>query len=537
MEDLRILEQQQKDAQRKLSQTRLTKENKQQQLSSRQMNLEKKKYANGELRAQIHQYHDALKFAQRGVSARKLATDRNKADIEEFSRRLDNGRKSLRRFKICRRKVESALIQLEGKTEILTRHKARVKQELAEMKNSLVEAEQNEQALRASIQQQLNLIQVKNRTLSDIRADNRVQDQEMLEAKNMEESTKIRADSLIGQIASEEKRKTDIIFKRDAQIEESKVAESKEAAAEAELVHKVEESAEELQAVKARITLPTLSEDDSEKCFYLITDSDGGLPSLDRNRMAKILQDQGTKANAEKKANEDLQREIEQLEAMLQQTIIETASLGENTATSESSARQRLEREQERRKKIEAEKEAEVTRVRDEVSRLKQSATELKEDCKTKKEEHKQRMGKTQTAITQTREETEKIRKQIEVFDSEVAKSDAAWEVEKAAIIGRLQEAKDKSRSTEQLLQGLPEKYRVLNEELEADFERRRRESDKKERDHVEKKKFEMSELLESKYFTHHHFVNTVVVCSALTTVLHIIRIPGTFQSGIRVRR
>ena len=121
MEDIRTLEMEQQEAKRKLKQAEMTKEHKLKQRESLEEQLGKLVYSNGALRAQIKQYREALSYGTRVLGARRLVTGRNNDEIKEFERRLKDGIKSTRIFMYCRRKIESAILVLESKTENLKR--------------------------------------------------------------------------------------------------------------------------------------------------------------------------------------------------------------------------------------------------------------------------------------------------------------------------------------------------------------------------------------------------------------------------------
>ena len=106
MQDLRILEQQQRDAKEKLVSAQNTK---QKQLDrQRQLNtqLENKNYSNGTLRAKLRQSHDFLSDATRELGNRKLTTGQLQDGISDFECKLKRGLQSRNLIQICVAKID-----------------------------------------------------------------------------------------------------------------------------------------------------------------------------------------------------------------------------------------------------------------------------------------------------------------------------------------------------------------------------------------------------------------------------------------------
>jgi hypothetical protein len=473
----------------------MTKEQRLQQNTGLESKLEGLKYSNGELRAQIRQYRETLSCGSRELGARRLATGRNGDDIRAFERQLKHGLKSARVFVACRRKIDSAIIVVENKNVILNRLKVQEKQKLEDLEDGLQEKERHDQVLRASIQEEVGQSQILAREISAIRAGNSEIEQEMLDAKNMEESTKIRAESVAAQISNERKRHEDLISGSNAQVEEYRTEEAKIASAEADLLVTMKENGQELQAVKEHI-ISCGEENPADS--YLVCGTNDALPSIDRNRIAHILRDEDTKSNAQLKANADLQEEIEKLEAVLQRTKQETIDVNDKASKLASSACQQDETEKERRNKLDAVKD-ELESEKEEVNRLEQAVKDFEDTRTIQKEEHRRRVAENEATTADTRADIARLRQEKENADAQTAEDVTSWVNEKASISSRLQDVKEKAKNTEKLLQGLTEKYEALKMEIESEFKRRSQDTQTLQSDHLEKSNSEISKLLKSK--------------------------------------
>jgi hypothetical protein len=124
MEDLRVLEQQQLESQRKLAAIKLTKQHKLEQRSTLESKLSSLKYANGEQRAQLVRARDVLSRCTRELGAAKLRSGRSSEALKAFDGRLKRALLSVRSLQVGRRKLDSEIVVLRNKESIILRLKS-----------------------------------------------------------------------------------------------------------------------------------------------------------------------------------------------------------------------------------------------------------------------------------------------------------------------------------------------------------------------------------------------------------------------------
>ena len=88
MEDLRILEQQQRDSQRLLASIKLTKQHKLEQRISLETKLSSLKYSNGESRAQLFRARDVMSKSTRELGTAKIHSERSSENLKKFDDKL-----------------------------------------------------------------------------------------------------------------------------------------------------------------------------------------------------------------------------------------------------------------------------------------------------------------------------------------------------------------------------------------------------------------------------------------------------------------
>ena len=243
MADLQVLEQQQREAQRKLESARLLKVQRHQRREMLQTQLEEIKFSNGELRAQLRQSRELLSTGTRALGARRLVTDQAGSHIRDFEDKLKRGLQATRVNAACQRKVDSILIVVENKLSTLSRLKVAVKQKVQQAVQEAEAAVRQEERLRHDIQKEATLIQELVQEQTTIRAEISEAEKELLEAQNLEESTRIRAEALEKQVASEKKQIDEKAAVRQAQLQ----VQSKQ---EEELMKQNEILEKELEALK-----------------------------------------------------------------------------------------------------------------------------------------------------------------------------------------------------------------------------------------------------------------------------------------------
>lgn len=119
MEDLRVLEQQQRDSQRNLAAIKVAKQHKLDQRSSLDAKLSALKYSNGEGRFQLNHARKVLSTSQRELAAAKLRSERSNDNLNKFDEKLKKTLSTVRALHSKRRKLDEAMVRLENYGAIL----------------------------------------------------------------------------------------------------------------------------------------------------------------------------------------------------------------------------------------------------------------------------------------------------------------------------------------------------------------------------------------------------------------------------------
>ena len=220
MQDLHILEQQQREAKRKLVSAQTTKQKRLDQQRKLNTMLENKNYSNGALRAKLRQSHEFLSVATRELGNRRLTTDRSQDGIADFECKLKRGLQSAKMIQICGAKINSFLIVIEHRVENISRLRMETMQVSTEIRQQYEQTEKKDRMLRLAIQD----THKRARKLGEEKASLRTQiskfDQDKMIAQNTEQSTELRIQSARDQIKVEADRVTSLKRTLSSEIED-----------------------------------------------------------------------------------------------------------------------------------------------------------------------------------------------------------------------------------------------------------------------------------------------------------------------------
>ena len=206
MEDLRVLEQQQRDSQRKLATIKLTKQHKIEQRASLESKLSSLKYANGEQRAQLARARDVLSRSTRELGSAKLLSGRSGEALKAFDARLKKALFSARTLQLAQHKLDSGIIELRNKQSIILRLKSEVIECLKGAEKHRDDTKHGEQTLRQAIHAEKVKAQRLIEESMNIRSDVSGLEEDLPAAQQMAVSTKLRAESILCEINAEDTR-------------------------------------------------------------------------------------------------------------------------------------------------------------------------------------------------------------------------------------------------------------------------------------------------------------------------------------------
>jgi hypothetical protein len=169
MQNLRMLEQQQIEARRKLLESHQVKSKEIEVQKKQLLLLEGKKFSNGQARGELDKCRDFLSFASRKMGDRKLSSRDLDCNINDFHRRLDGGIHTCKLIKVTGCMVDSILTAIESKVHSLGLIKDKSSIILKTEIDKYERAKEKEQHLRSSIhssQADTQKLAEQNKTLS-----------------------------------------------------------------------------------------------------------------------------------------------------------------------------------------------------------------------------------------------------------------------------------------------------------------------------------------------------------------------------------
>jgi len=209
MEDLRVLEQQQRDSQRLLASSKLTKQHKLEQRSSLDTKLSSLKYSNGEARAQLIHAREVLSKSTRELANAKLRSDRSSDNLKKFDEKLKKTLDVVRALHSKRRKLDNAIVRLANADATLKNREGKMMKEVKRLEMELEDAKHREQLVVKSIQGAKMKVQEFVEDTIRMRSELSGLETDLTSAQQMEASTKFRAESIRSEIEGEKKRYED----------------------------------------------------------------------------------------------------------------------------------------------------------------------------------------------------------------------------------------------------------------------------------------------------------------------------------------
>lgn len=418
-----------------------------------QCKLERLKYTNGELRAQLRQSREHLSTGTRTLGSRRLATDKAGGEIRDFEKVLKRGLQSARVNAACRRKIDSVFILIENKLSTLARLKVAAKGKLSQLEATMKAERRKEENLRSSIQSQVARVQQCASDIANVRAQNIEAEKDLLDAQNIEESTRTRAQTLADQIASEKKH----IEEQTAQLSSQIAAENKKAE---DLVNQNEHAKKDLQdrireLDEARIR--QISSSAQPK------DDAGGVESAIASCSLQSLE-LGT-------ANDALHKKIEEMQSVIHKNAEISAAKRKTCEALTRSAEEMISTENNRSQELSAFS-SELDLERKAVAKLEVSAQELQESRSRSLSNHNQMVLDCEKDLEQARQEIDSTKSILESENAAIADGKSAWETEKADLLRRLEEARRNFKEAETSMNELDEASKHFEEDGESGLRR-----------------------------------------------------------------
>lgn len=167
MEDLRILEEQQEESQRKLKAARLMKQRKINNHSDLEVKLRQSKYQHGQNRAELQRMYDKLSLMHHMLGGSRLLLSKMGAALRDFDGMLKKALSTKRRLLAEQRKKHAKIAMLRNKVELLDQIQNFKEQEVKSLQNTGERSKAQEEALRGDMDELRSVLQaVSNQTAS-----------------------------------------------------------------------------------------------------------------------------------------------------------------------------------------------------------------------------------------------------------------------------------------------------------------------------------------------------------------------------------
>jgi hypothetical protein len=219
MKDLRVIEQQQHESQRKLQHAQETKQRRLEYHATLETKLEQFKYQNGQNRAELSHMHNLLSKGQRSLGAARLAAGRAGDDLRDFARKLELALASKRATLAHQHKQERILAEIRNKIAIVWRLKDEAEEHVAKGEMEITKIWEQEEALRQDLHAEVAKRQVFDRETAKTREETRIVEQDIKKVRECERLTKVRTENIKKDSVSEDQRHSDTTASTNAEID------------------------------------------------------------------------------------------------------------------------------------------------------------------------------------------------------------------------------------------------------------------------------------------------------------------------------
>eukprot|EP00980_Cylindrotheca_fusiformis_P013606 scaffold3502_cov111-Cylindrotheca_fusiformis.AAC.1 len=462
LEDLRVLEQQQRESQRKLANARVTKENRFQQHTTLETQLEQQKYKNGELRAQLRQFREFLSCGTRELGARRLAGGRAGDDIQAFEQRLKKGIQAQRMNIMLVRKIDSHIIRLENKGAILARLNAESKEKVSLLQKETLAAKRLEEELRAATHTEVSKAHKFAEEVAVFRIESAKLEEHLLSAKSSEEATRLRVHGIVAQLESETKGHKQMMAKLEEQLCSYERDRQHMVSEENTLTVSFEAKTRNLYETKRRIV--STQQEEGQAPSSCSSDFQEPVPSLDKMMLAAQQEAIGAKLGDQQGKNAQLKEMIERLRENTKNARVKTAQNREHVSALIDSSRRQEIVESERLQRL-ADFQKQLDRERGETDRLNKSSLDLQKEREIDISNHEQLVAEADRSIAENEALITSLQKQLESESASARDRDDAWRIERAELDSRLKESKHQVKSAQESLSNVENKADDLNRE------------------------------------------------------------------------
>lgn len=423
LKDLRILEQQQKESAKELQTARETKQVRLKQLDAKEAELQRLKYNNGQLRAQLQRMHERLSQGQRSLGDCKASSSNARRGLELFEHQLHRALRDKRGLCSDERRVQRSEKTFDSRLEKLSRLCQDMNEHVQRAEDKHRRIQEQEESLRQqvkaaeeenqSIQQDIEKFRAEGgtieRTISAIQSEEATKLQQIKTLKKQlldEDQRAEQSQSLVDTALQEERAKTE-------EVKVKVSAAQKEAETKKELF---QQALERIRAIKSSEGHPLSPQ----------ADGSAAPPSLDMDLLHESVKLEADAASNEKASRKELEAEVESLRKELSE---ETAKLQEKMSL-ESEKKEEIDalrEEQKVRKQTHESCLVQHGAASEELEALKKKVPELQKQRDANNAQAKERLQDAETKLEDMQQELAGLRADLQAKEQEAEELDAEF--------------------------------------------------------------------------------------------------------------
>jgi len=438
MNDIRILEQQQRDSHRMLESIKLTKAHKLEQKSSLETKLSNLRFRNAEFRTELARANKQLSLSHRELLEAKSRSEASRKATNRFDAKLKRAIGVARVLGAYQNKIESAMIALNETEARLNFFKGRV---MGKLNAAMVRRDETKhrhclllKAIHTNQQKERAILE----DISKVRSEIAGYESDLSSAQKMESQTKLRVETIEHEIVMERKRHEETLA--NLKIKSQEVERSK-----ATTIESIQEKKALVEGKKAQLSKVW------NQC-YKIRKAEGHytpeepqwgvdqVPSLDVSRIRLRVNAEEENLNSKKTEKDKLKGQVENAKARIQSYREEAAEKHEQaTSICKNAERDRsteiLRKENIQKAIAEADLEfLEVERLRNSIKKLTATQEKSAEDLKSKEYMHEKSIASLEDEISETLAAITEMEETVAEFKDNCAKREekVAIEIETA---------------------------------------------------------------------------------------------------------
>jgi chromosome segregation ATPase len=446
MKDLRVLEQQQHESQRKLQHAQETKQRRLEYHAALEAKLEQLKYQNGQNRAELSHMRNLLSKGQRSLGTARLAAGRAGDDLRDFDRKLKQALASKRATLAHQHRQERILAEFSNKIALVWRLKDEAEEHVDKGKMEISQHREREEALRQEVRAEVAKQQTLDRETAKARHETRLLEQELKQKQECEILTKARIESINKDSVSEDQRHSDTMASMKAKLD-SYGSSSKETQA---AIVRMDDQIAKKKEIRNKAWYRTIRIQQAEGHPPSLPPTESNTPpDFDMARLQEAVAVETKAAADEVTAKEELHAAVTALELDL--------AKAEKEAQAKAQERLDLEKSNEEAKLVEAERCERDSKFLKDLENLEEEKTALESTLNELREQRANEMGRVQeeslqlerqilalqTALVDNKKQLSSLTSSIETTKADYEKAKVDDDTKLQAVQAQVQAAKE----------------------------------------------------------------------------------------------